>query len=72
MGKVLLGWLAGFGRFWVDFLVGDTPELFVGAVVAVGLAAALVAVGGAAVTVGVLPCVVIGVLSASVFRARRH
>ena len=31
--------VAGFGRFWWDFLVGDTPELFVGAVVVVGLVA---------------------------------
>jgi len=32
--------LVGFGRFWWDFLIGDTPELFVGVVVvlvAVGL-----------------------------------
>jgi hypothetical protein len=31
--------VAGFGRFWWDFLVGDTPELFVGAVVVVALVA---------------------------------
>ena len=23
-------WLTAFGRFWWDFLIGDTPELFVG------------------------------------------
>jgi hypothetical protein len=31
--------VAGFGRFWWDLLVGDTPGLFVGAVVVVGLVA---------------------------------
>jgi len=31
----------GFGRFWWDFLVGDTPELFVAVVVIVGVIAVL-------------------------------
>lgn len=30
-----------FGHFWWDFLVGDTPELFVAMLVLVGLAFAL-------------------------------
>jgi ABC-type bacteriocin/lantibiotic exporter with double-glycine peptidase domain len=29
----------GFARFWWDFLVGDTPELFVAVLVVVGLVA---------------------------------
>jgi hypothetical protein len=29
MNSILLKWLKGFGKFWWDFLVGDTPELFV-------------------------------------------
>jgi hypothetical protein len=29
----------GFGKFWWDFLVGDTPELFVAALVVLGLVA---------------------------------
>jgi len=29
MKTVLLKLLKGFGKFWWDFLVGDTPELFV-------------------------------------------
>lgn len=33
--------LWAFGRFWWDFLVGDTPELLVGALAVVGLAVAL-------------------------------
>jgi hypothetical protein len=31
--------VVGFGRFWWDFLVGDTPELFVGVVAALGAVA---------------------------------
>lgn len=30
--------LRAFGRFWWDFLVGDTPELFVAMLVLVGVA----------------------------------
>lgn len=33
--------LGTFGRFWWDFLVGDTPELFLVMLVLVGLAFAL-------------------------------
>lgn len=33
--------LRAFGRFWLDFLVGDTPELFVATLVVVGAALAL-------------------------------
>jgi len=33
--------LRAFGRFWWDFLVGDTPELFVVTLVVVGIAFAL-------------------------------
>lgn len=32
-----------FGRFWWNFLVGDTPELFVGAVAILAGAAAVIA-----------------------------
>ncbi|HXQ90975.1 MAG TPA: hypothetical protein VN768_05395 [Acidimicrobiales bacterium] len=70
-------WLAAFGRFCWEFLLGDTPELFVGVVVAVG-AVALLAHAGAeprglwrALTVGALPVLVVVVLAASLRRARR-
>ena len=32
-------WLAAFGHFWWEFLIGDTPELFVAVLVVVGLVA---------------------------------
>ena len=31
-------YLRAFGHFWWDFLIGDTPELFVATLVIVGLA----------------------------------
>jgi hypothetical protein len=37
----LARWVKAFGHFWWDFLVGDTPELFVAMLVLVGVAFAL-------------------------------
>ena len=60
-----------FGRFWWEFLVGDTPELLVGSVVAIAVAALLAhTVGVRAVVVGVLPVLVVVVLTGSTLRAR--
>ena len=67
-------WAAAFGRFWWDFLVGDTPELLVGAVFVV-VAVALAAHNGVAraLTVIGLPGLVVVLLGASLMRARaRH
>lgn len=65
-------WLVAFGRFWVDFLIGDTPELFVGGAAAVGAAAALAAGGQRAAAVAILPVVVLVVLTGSLLRAWRR
>jgi hypothetical protein len=66
-------WLGAFGRFWWDFLVGDTPELTLGAVLAVGAAAAFAADRSLrAPAVAALPLVVVLVLCGSVRRAVRH
>jgi hypothetical protein len=64
--------IKGFGMFWWDFLVGDTPELFVAAVVTLS-AIALISVTGHANTAAVivLPLLAILSLTASVLRARR-
>jgi hypothetical protein len=65
--------VVAFGRFWWDFLVGDTPELLVGSVAAIGVAALLVHnVGVRAVVVGALPVLVVAILALSSFRARRR
>jgi hypothetical protein len=62
----------GFGRFWWDFLVGDTPELFVAALVIIGATALLSETGhfnDAAVVV--LPLLAVLALAASLARAIR-
>ena len=61
-----------FGRFWWEFLVGDTPELLVGAILVVS-AGALFAHNGVArvVTVGSMPVLIVALLATSVQRARR-
>lgn len=64
--------LRGFVMFWWDFLVGDTPELFVAALVTIGVVAWLSRVAhsnvGAIVTLLVLA---IGALALSLWRAQR-
>jgi hypothetical protein len=62
-----------FGRFWWEFLVGDTPELFVGVLVILGLVA-LVCRDPALRTVAaaLLPLTVLALLSVSIWRAVRN
>lgn len=62
--------LVAFGRFWWDFLIGDTPELFVAVVGIVVLALALRHDRVAAVVV--LPIVAIATLVTSTYRGRRR
>jgi hypothetical protein len=62
--------VVAFGRFWWEFLVGDTPELAVGALAVIGLAAVLSGVGVAAVIL--VPTAVVAVLALSVLRAARR
>lgn len=60
-----------FGRFWWDFLVGDTPELLIGGVVVLCVVALLVrALSARPVAVGTLPAMVVALLVASARRAR--
>jgi hypothetical protein len=63
--------LQGFARFWWDFLVGDTPELFVAVVVTIGLVALLSLAGHLNVAAAIaLPALVVAALVVSVWRAR--
>ena len=62
--------LVAFGRFWWDFLVGDTPELFVGMLVVVGVVVGLVQLGARDVAIGVAPALVIALLVGSSLRGR--
>ena len=62
--------LKGFAMFWWDFLVGDTPELFVAALVIIGAVALLSETWHVnTVAVIVLPVLAISALSISVKRA---
>jgi hypothetical protein len=62
----------GFGRFWWDFLVGDTPELFVAALVIIGATALLSEAGHFNdVAIVVLPVLAVLALAASLARAVR-
>jgi hypothetical protein len=70
---VLLARLAkGFAMFWWDFLVGDTPEIFVAAS-GIIVVIALVSTAGHfnALAVGLLPVLVVAALALSVWRAAR-
>jgi hypothetical protein len=69
---LLVRWIKGFAMFWWDFLVGDTPELFVAAVVTLGVIALVSVAGHAnAAAVILLPVLAITSLTVSVLRARR-
>lgn len=57
-----------FGHFWWDFLVGDTPELFVVMLVLVGIAFALRHQRAAAVVL--LPLLAAAAVVASAWRGR--
>jgi hypothetical protein len=64
-------WLVAFGRFWWDFLVGDTPELLIGVLIALGVVALLVkGTSVNAVAVIGFPLMVALMLGLSVYRAR--
>ena len=62
----------GFGTFWWDFLVGDTPELFVAVLVIIAIIALLSEAGhfNAAAVVS-LPLLAVAALGLSVRRAVR-
>ncbi len=64
LGRVL----KAFGRFWWDFLVGDTPELFVAMLVLVGVAFALR--NDRPADIVVLPLLAIAALVTSSWRGR--
>jgi hypothetical protein len=54
-----------FGRFWYDFVVGDSVALAIGAVVALALAAALVWAGIGTLVEVLLPVAVVATLAIS-------
>ena len=69
------GWavraLRAFGLFWWDFLVGDTPEVTVAALVILGMVAGLVHWVSSTAAWAVLPVLVAATLTTTVLRGRR-
>lgn len=68
MTAVLRRGVRAFGRFWWEFLVGDTPELALATLVVVGIAFGLAPVRLAAVIV--VPAIVILAVVVSAARGR--
>ena len=65
--------LRAFGHFWWEFLIGDTPELFVGVLAVVGLLALICLRPGLRTAAALMaPVLVAGVLTASIRRAYRN
>jgi hypothetical protein len=62
----------GFARFWWDFLVGDTPEIFVAVLIIIGVIALVSERGHLnAVAIVVLPVLAVLTLFTSLWRATR-
>ena len=71
--SITVRWLVAFGRFWWDFLIGDTPELFVGVVGVLGVLAVICLRPGLQTAAAFLaPMLVAGVLTFSVWCAVRR
>jgi hypothetical protein len=69
---LLLRLIRGFAQFWWDFLVGDTPELFIAVLVIIGVIALVSERGHLnAAAVVVLPVFAVVALAASLLRATR-
>lgn len=64
--------LKGFGRFWWDFLVGDTPEITVAVILILGAVALLADVAHVnALAYVAVPLLVTATLGLSLVRVRR-
>jgi hypothetical protein len=65
---LVLGWLAAFGRFWYQFIVGD--DWAIAASIAAGLLAVYLLHRAGLDAWWLLPLVVIAALTLSLWRAR--
>lgn len=63
-------WIASFGRFWYDFIVGDSIELAIGGCAAIGLGALIVWLGFPTAAETGLPLLVAAVLAVSLRQDR--
>jgi hypothetical protein len=60
-----VNYVARFGRFWYDFVVGDSVALAIGAVAALGVGALLVWAGADTLAEVLLPVAVVVALAIS-------
>jgi len=65
-------WVIGFGRFWYDFIVGDSVILAIGGVALLALGYGLAQIGATEVAQVVLPLAAVGTLIASLPLLRRQ
>ena len=69
---LLVRLIKGFAMFWWDFLVGDTPEIFLAVLVIIGVIALVSEDGHFNATAAVvLPVLAVFTLGASLLRAMR-
>ena len=63
-------YLSGFGAFWWEFFISDTPEIFIGCLVILALTYVVreSAVGGAVA----LPVAVVALLAISAWRGKKQ
>jgi len=62
--------ISAFGRFWYEFLVGDTPEIFVGTLVIIG--AALLLRHDRTAAIIIVPVLALVFLVGSTYRGRQR
>jgi hypothetical protein len=62
--------LASFGRFWWEFLVGENPDGFIGALLVIG--ASLLLRHDRPVAIAVVPVLALVILIASTYRGRKR
>ena len=62
--------LASFGRFWWEFLIGENPDAFFGALVIIG--AALLLRHDRPAAVAIIPVLALVILAGSTYRGRKR
>ena len=62
--------IKGFGAFWVDFLIGDSPEIAVGVVIILGIS--FIVRGSPLASAIILPVAVISLLTYSLWRGKKR
>jgi predicted signal transduction protein with EAL and GGDEF domain len=62
--------LVSFGRFWWEFLIGENPDAFIGAIVVIGAALLLRHTRSAAIVI--VPILALVILFVSTYRGRKR